>query len=253
LNLWQSTKKGGSKRCRKLLLNKNIVSKTMTTEITSRTPWSVDRFNGRGRNTDEHVVRLCRSGDANNADERKRCGLLLEDDKNRATMLIRKSLHSLWREVGSAMVLWAKGELLNVKDLRIVLKGLPEIERLHALYYIFYYYPHVVFPQMNGCTHAEFVERDFLFAEGIEYDSSLASLAAGRKTCFQHLYTTIHNGDRSNLVKQVSKGGKMTLTIKNKERHAVENRARRASVTRFYGKSVQSSAEDGGGLALTEV
>jgi hypothetical protein len=207
----------------------------MTTEITSRTPWSVDRFNGRGRNTDEHVVRLCRSGDANNADERKRCGLLLEDDKNRATMLIRKSLHSLWREVGSAMVLWAKGELLNVKDLRIVLKGLPEIERLHALYYIFYYYPHVVFPQMNGCTHAEFVERDFLFAEGIEY------------------YTTIHNGDRSNLVKQVSKGGKMTLTIKNKERHAVENRARRASVTRFYGKSVQSSAEDGGGLALTEV
>jgi hypothetical protein len=229
-----------------LLLFKQRISKPLI--MRKMTVWMVDRFNGRGKNKVEHAVAICATGKKADPFEQQRCLQMIEADKKKASRFITERIVELWRTVGSAMSLWAKGDLMNLGDLRLALTSLQDAERLHACYYLFYYYPGVTFPGNNGCTFPEYLEVEFMAREGIEYEpTSMKALGASMKSSFQLLFTTIYNDRRGILIRRVTKKDRMTLTIENKAKHEGNKRGRRSSKTRFYGKPKTLKANNNGG------
>jgi hypothetical protein len=215
--------------------------------------WPVDRFNGRGKNKLNHVLPLCAVGKKTCPDEQARVLRILDDDKQRVTRYVRSKISELWRKVGSSMSLWARGDFFNTNDLKSALRELCEVERHNALFFLLFYYTDVVFPDCTGYSHQEYTEREFLKAEGIDYDVSIATLPSGMKTAIQHQYTTVFNGDRNRLVDQVCRGDISTITIKNKPRHLGTRKKDRRRKTQFYGKQPVVTANGDVTFVMVEV
>lgn len=209
--------------------------------------WRVDRFPMTKDITDDWARKqLNESTRGNTLDEVREMRNLIIRDKDRSTGIIKREINQFLVEgAGLANLFYVdknrdddKHECVTIENLKMSWKGNGGIDNIEKFAWLFHSWGSTVFHWNTKLTHQEYTELLVLkecnayYAGGFEKRS--------QKTSVQHLYTTIMNNAKNNIMR-VNRAGKhyhdSIWTIESKEGNTTRKKENSISIFNLKGVS----------------